>query len=180
MDDTTKAFLDKCTKTNESLNQSDTQTNGESYSAPSMTKLDVEEIKLSAEEVKLPVEEIKLPVAEIKLSAEEVKLPVEEIKLPVAEIKLDVIGETKSASPKIEYGNVPVKNIVSNPIVSYFPNYLQIPMDFTSLIVHQLRSKSSKVRVGSYNLYEINNILIRFPIIACRECESIIYYVKML
>ena len=36
MDDTTKAFLDKCAQSIE--------TNSESYSIPSMTKLDVEEI----------------------------------------------------------------------------------------------------------------------------------------
>jgi len=44
MDDVTKAFLDKCSKANESLNTPEMNVNGESYSIPSMTKLDVEEI----------------------------------------------------------------------------------------------------------------------------------------
>ena len=44
MDETTKAFLDKCALSNETLNQSETKTNSESYSTPTMTKLDVEEI----------------------------------------------------------------------------------------------------------------------------------------
>ena len=44
MDEITKAFLDKCTQSNESLNKSETEATGESYSVPSMTKLDVEEI----------------------------------------------------------------------------------------------------------------------------------------
>lgn len=145
-------------------------TNEESKSQVEEIKLSVEEIKLQAEEVKLDVEDVKSQVKEVKLPLEEVKLQVE-VKLPV-EVKLDVLDETKSPDPKTEYDNEPVRNIVSNPILSYFPNYLQIPMDFTSLIVHQLRSKNSKLRVGTYNLFEINTILIRFPIISCRECES--------
>lgn len=44
MDEITKAFLDKCSETKRSLDKSETQTNGESYSTPSVTKLDVEEI----------------------------------------------------------------------------------------------------------------------------------------
>ena len=44
MDDITKAFLDKCSQTKESLNKPEMEVNGESYSVPSMTKLDVEEI----------------------------------------------------------------------------------------------------------------------------------------
>ena len=44
MDDATKAFLDKCTQSNESLNKSWIDTNNESCNIPSMTKLDVEEI----------------------------------------------------------------------------------------------------------------------------------------
>lgn len=44
MDDTTKAFLDKCTQSNESLNKPEIDVGSESYSMPTMTKLDVEEI----------------------------------------------------------------------------------------------------------------------------------------
>ena len=44
MDDTTKAFLDKCTQSNESLNKPEIEVSSESYNIPSMTKLDVEEI----------------------------------------------------------------------------------------------------------------------------------------
>ena len=44
MDEATKAFLDKCTQSNESLNKSEIDTNNESCNIPSMTKLDVEEI----------------------------------------------------------------------------------------------------------------------------------------
>ena len=44
MDDTTKAFLDKCSQSNESLNKQETEINSESYSIPSMSKLDIEEI----------------------------------------------------------------------------------------------------------------------------------------
>jgi hypothetical protein len=44
MDETTKAFLDKCSEAHESIDKPMGETNGESYSTPSMTKLDVEEI----------------------------------------------------------------------------------------------------------------------------------------
>lgn len=44
MDDITKAFLDKCTQSNESLNQSEIGANSDAYTPPSMTKLDIEEI----------------------------------------------------------------------------------------------------------------------------------------
>ena len=44
MDDITKAFLDKCSQTNTSLDKSETDINAESYNIPSMTKLEVEEI----------------------------------------------------------------------------------------------------------------------------------------
>ena len=44
MDDITKAFLDKCSQTKESLNNPEMDVSSESYSLPSMTKLDVEEI----------------------------------------------------------------------------------------------------------------------------------------
>ncbi|MCX7114334.1 MAG: hypothetical protein NTW08_00235 [Gammaproteobacteria bacterium] len=44
MDDITKTFLNKCSQAKESLDTSELNGNGESYSAPSMTKLEVEEI----------------------------------------------------------------------------------------------------------------------------------------
>jgi len=44
MDEITKAFLDKCSQAKSSLDKSETLVNGESYSIPSITKLDVEEI----------------------------------------------------------------------------------------------------------------------------------------
>ena len=44
MDDITKAFLDKCSQAKESLNKPQTEVSGDSYSTPSITKLDVEEI----------------------------------------------------------------------------------------------------------------------------------------
>ena len=44
MDETTKAFLDKCAQSNDALNQSQSESREESYSIPSMTKLEVEEI----------------------------------------------------------------------------------------------------------------------------------------
>lgn len=44
MDEITKAFLDKCSEAKSSLDKSDTDVNAESYSTPSITKLDVEEI----------------------------------------------------------------------------------------------------------------------------------------
>jgi hypothetical protein len=44
MDDITKAFLDKCSQAKESPIKTETEINNESYSIPSMTKLDVEEI----------------------------------------------------------------------------------------------------------------------------------------
>jgi hypothetical protein len=44
MDDITKAFLDKCSQAKESLNKPEMGVNAESYTTPTMTKLDVEEI----------------------------------------------------------------------------------------------------------------------------------------
>ena len=44
MDDKTKAFLEQCTQSNSPLNQSTIEASSQSYSTPSMTKLDVEEI----------------------------------------------------------------------------------------------------------------------------------------
>ena len=50
MDEMTKAFLDQCSQANESLDQSETGVNAESYTAPTMTKVDVETIFAAAAE----------------------------------------------------------------------------------------------------------------------------------
>lgn len=44
MDEITKAFLDKCSQTNESLDNAKPELNNEIYTSPSITKLEIEEI----------------------------------------------------------------------------------------------------------------------------------------
>lgn len=44
MDDVTKAFLDKCAESKVNIEQSTSDVSSEFYTAPSMSKLDVEEI----------------------------------------------------------------------------------------------------------------------------------------
>lgn len=44
MDEITKAFLDKCSQTKESLDNSQQEVTGEIYTSPSITKLEIEEI----------------------------------------------------------------------------------------------------------------------------------------
>jgi len=50
MDEITKAFLDQCTQANESLDKSEMEINSEVYTAPGITKVDVETIFAAAAE----------------------------------------------------------------------------------------------------------------------------------